>query len=195
MYQVSQSAGGVKNRIERFRVNRMWFQITSNFALWSFLGVCFAWPQAAGEYGGVVSSMGSVGVGAAARKVPDKLPSAASAQAGSKAQPVGPQSKYLPAQKRESVEVRNRRELEKDAGEHAAKLLVRSDPSKASVLIDGKLVGNTPLLLILPPRQYKVEMRGSRLEFAQGQVDLLPKETREFELKLEQRYPSQVHLR
>ncbi|MBF8304917.1 MAG: hypothetical protein HW398_105 [Acidobacteria bacterium] len=48
-----------------------------SLVVWGILGVSFAAAQAAGEYAGAVSSMGSVGVGAAQPKVPDKLPAAA----------------------------------------------------------------------------------------------------------------------
>lgn len=170
------------------------------------LGVSFAGAQAAGEYAGAVSSMGSVGVGAAQPKVPDKLPvpppaqasspaqGSSPAQAGSAAKP-GSKFKHLPARSGEPLEVMNRRELERQAGNDAGKLLIRSSSAEATAWINGKRVGGTPLLLLLAPGQYKVELRGSRSEFAQGNVDLLPNETREFVMELEQRYPSQVRLR
>ena len=185
---------GVDEQGKRFLWNRMRLGIIWQLALLSFVAVRFAGAQAAGEYAGAVSSMGLVGVGTAAPQVPEKLPFTAAAQSGSKQQP-GSQSKHLPARNGEPVDVKNRRELEKQAGKDAGKLLVRSDPAKASVWIDGKLVGDTPILLVLAPGQYKVELRGSRLESAQDRVDLLPGETREIVIKLEQRYPAQVRLR
>src|SRR3972149_6461741 len=81
-----------------------------------------------------------------------------------------------------------------EAGKDAGTLLLRSVPNKARVWVDGKPVGNTPLLLILPPGGYKVEMRGERLEFAQRQGNLLPKEKREVVFPLKLRYPTQVLL-
>jgi len=195
-------------------MNCLGLRMVGSLVVWGILGVSFAAAQAAGEYAGAVSSMGSVGVGAAQPKVPDKLPAAAPAptpagspaqassptqgsipaQAGSAAKP-GSKFKYLPARSGEPLEVTNRKELERQAGNDAGKLLIRSSSAEAKAWINGKLVGNTPLLLLLAPGQYKVELRGSRSEFAQGSVDLLPNETREFVMELEQRYPSQVRLR
>jgi hypothetical protein len=182
--------------------------MVGSLAVWGILGASFAAAQAAGEYAGAVSSMGSVGVGAAQPKVPDKLPAAAPAptpagspaqasspaQAGSAAKP-GSKFKYLPARSGEPVDAANRKELERQAGRDAGKLLLRSGSAEATAWINGKVVGNTPLLLLLAPGQYRVELRGSRSEFAQGTVDLLPNETRELVMELEQRYPSQVRLR
>jgi hypothetical protein len=182
--------------------------MVGSLVVWGILGVSFAAAQAAGEYAGAVSSMGSVGVGAAQPKVPDKLPAAAPAptpagspaqasspaQAGSAAKP-GSKFKYLPARNGDPVDATNRKELERQAGSGAGKLLIRSSSAEAAAWINGKLVGSTPLLLLLAPGQYRVELRGSRSEFAQGTVDLLPNETRELVMELEQRYPSQVRLR
>src|SRR6185437_1613601 len=62
-------------------------------------------------------------------------------------------------------EVVNRRALEQNAGENASKMLLRSTPSQAQVWIDGKFVGNTPLLLIVAPgnTKWKCADSGSRL--------------------------------
>lgn len=179
-------------------MNGMGKRLLGSLAVWGILGVSFAGAQAAGEYAGVVSSMGSVGVGTAAPKVPDQLPAASPAQAGSNAKPgakPGAQFKHLPARGGEPVEVKNRKELERQAGKDAGKLLIRSTAVQANAWINGKLMGMTPLLLLLPPGQYRVELRGSRSEFAQEDVDLLPNETREIVMRLEPRYPSQVRLR
>jgi len=179
--------------------------------IWGIFGTSFAAAQAAAEYVGAVSSMGSVGVGAAQPKVPDKLPIPDPAQAGSPAPGSAPQAsspaqagsaarpgskfKYLPARSGEPVDAVNRKELERQAGSDAGKLLIRANSAPAAAWVNGRLVGNTPLLLLLAPGQYRVELRGARSEFAQGAVDLLPNETRELVMELEQRYPSQVRLR
>jgi len=91
-------------------------------------------------------------------------------------------------------EVVNRRALEKNAGENASKMLLRSTPSQAQVWIDGKFVGNTPLLLIVAPGKYQVEVRGQRLESATQTVDLLPRETRDIALRMAVRYPTTVSI-
>jgi hypothetical protein len=91
-----------------------------------------------------------------------------------------------------SQETTNRQALEQHAGPDAGKLLLRSTPSPAQVWIDGVPVGNTPVLLILAPGKYEVEVRGQRLDRAKRSVDLLPHETRVVALTLAARYPSRV---
>jgi hypothetical protein len=159
--------------------------------VWGFLSIRFGKAQAAAEYAGAVSSMGSVGT--AAPKVPDKLPEAAPAQTSPNAKPGSP-TKHPPARNGEPAEIKNRRELEGRAGKDAGKLLVRSTPAHARVWINKKLVGDTPLLLLLAPDQYRIELRGSRSGSVEQEVNLLPNETRELLMKLPQRYPSQVRL-
>jgi hypothetical protein len=103
---------------------------------------------------------------------------------------------FLPLRPDESeVEESNRRNLEAKAGTDAALLILRSMPSSGQVWIDGKIVGKTPLFLTLPPASYRIEIRGSRMEVGHGKVDLLPKEKREFVVRLEQRYPAEIHLK
>jgi hypothetical protein len=86
----------------------------------------------------------------------------------------------------------NRKALEQRAGKDAAKLMLRSVPSEALVYIDGKSVGRTPLLLIVPPGKYKVEMRGQREGFGERLIGLLPNETQELALTLVLRYPARI---
>jgi PEGA domain len=89
-------------------------------------------------------------------------------------------------------EVTNREALEQQAGQDAGKLLLRSVPSGGQVWINGAYVGNSPLLLILAPGKYQVEMRGKRSEQGKRTVDLLPRETREVSVPLAARYPTSV---
>jgi hypothetical protein len=89
-------------------------------------------------------------------------------------------------------EIINRKALEQRAGKNPCKLLLRSTPSAAQVFVDGAFVGESPLLLMVPPGKYQIEMRGHRLEFGQSAVDLLPRETREVALSLTARYPTRV---
>jgi hypothetical protein len=56
-------------------------------------------------------------------------------------------------------------------------------------------VGRTPLLLIVPPGTYKVEMRGQRAEYGERLVGLLPNETQQLVLTLALRYPAKITLR
>ncbi len=89
----------------------------------------------------------------------------------------------------------NRKALEQKAGKDAAKLVLRSVPSEALTYIDGKFVGRTPLMLIVPPGKYNVEMRGQRDGFGERLIGLLPNETQQLALTLELRYPAKVTLR
>jgi PEGA domain len=95
-----------------------------------------------------------------------------------------------------SLEDANRRALKQSAGQNAATLSLKSVPAKAVVRIDGKPVGQTPLLLSMAPGTYKVEMEGPRMESGKQNLVLGPKETCEIELRLSAapRYPSQIWL-
>jgi hypothetical protein len=101
-------------------------------------------------------------------------------------------SAYLAAQETPSPGETNRRAFEKRAGKDAAKLNLQSVPSEALTYIDGMFVGRTPLLLIVPPGKYKVEMRGPREGFAERLVGLLPNETQDLALTLASRYPARI---
>ena len=94
-----------------------------------------------------------------------------------------------------SPEVANIKALEQRAGRDASKLLLRSTPSPARAWVDGAFVGNTPVLLILAPGTYQVEVHGQRLESARQTVDLLPRETRDIALQMAIRYPTAVSIR
>jgi len=89
----------------------------------------------------------------------------------------------------------NRKALEQRAGKDAAKLVLRSVPSDALIYIDGKFVGRTPLMLIVPPGKYKVEMRGQRDGYGDRLIGLLPNDTQQLALRLELRYPAKISVR
>jgi hypothetical protein len=93
------------------------------------------------------------------------------------------------------ADVKNRQALEQKAGFDAGKLLIRSVPSGANVWVDGAYVGKTPMLLVVAPGKYHVQLRDQRQDYAEGNVDLLPKETREFGPTLTVRYPIRATLR
>lgn len=88
----------------------------------------------------------------------------------------------------------NRAALEKNAGTEACKLLVRSTLPDSRIWMNGKPVGKAPLLLVVPPGKYLVEVQGPRAERNQSVVALLPRETRELTIKLTERYPARVTL-
>jgi PEGA domain len=86
----------------------------------------------------------------------------------------------------------NRKELEKNAGKDAGKLFLRSTPTGAQIYINGNFVGKSPLLLVVPPGTYKVEMRGPRQGSSEKIVGLLASQTQEVLLNLALRYPARV---
>ena len=92
------------------------------------------------------------------------------------------------------LEERNRRALEEKAGAEPSSLLLRSNPNHAKVWVDGKLVGKTPILLILPPGAFNIEMRGPRMEYGRRKVDILPKEKRTLLFPLNPPYPARVRI-
>jgi len=104
-------------------------------------------------------------------------------------------SSHLAASSSPPADVANRQALEQRAGHNPCKLLIRSVPAAAQIWIDGNFVGNAPMLLVLAPGRYHLELRGQRMEYASQVVDLLPKETREVALKLAVRYPIRASVR
>ncbi len=104
-------------------------------------------------------------------------------------------SAHLLAPAAQRPEVANRQALEGNAGNHPGKLLLRSIPYGAQVWINGMFVGHAPLLLIVAPGKYQVELRGQRMEYGSRAVDLLPGETRTVSLTLSVRYPTHASVR
>jgi hypothetical protein len=106
-----------------------------------------------------------------------------------------PGSPHLIAHDGPPAEETNRKALEEQAGSDAAKLLMRSSPSGAQIFINDSFVGHTPLLMMLAPGKYKIEMRGQRDDTAQRTLGLLPHDTQEVMLKLTGLYPAQISTR
>jgi hypothetical protein len=101
-------------------------------------------------------------------------------------------SPYIPTREGPPQDEMNRKALEQRAGKDAAKLLLQSVPSDSAIYIDGMFVGRTPLLLIVPPEKYKVEMRGKREEFGEYLIELSPNEAQRLTLTLALRYPTSI---
>ena len=106
--------------------------------------------------------------------------------------PPSTNSAVVPARVGPTASETNRKALEAGAGKDAAKLLLRSVPSQASVYVDSMLVGDTPLLLIIPPGKHKVEMHGQNGESGESLIDLSPNETKQLALTLPVRYPASL---
>jgi hypothetical protein len=119
------------------------------------------------------------------------MPKFPAAGAGSSASS-SPSSPHLIASAGPPPEETNRKSLEASAGKDAGKLLLRATPVEGQIWVNGKIVGKTPLLLVLAPGKYQIEMRGSRGQTGKRSVDLLPHETRELAVKLDQLYPGRV---
>jgi hypothetical protein len=86
----------------------------------------------------------------------------------------------------------NRKEFESNAGEDAGSVLLRSLPAGAEIFVNDLIVGRTPLLLVIGPGKYKIEMRGPRQETGSIALGVMPKEKQTVVIHLKQRYPSTV---
>jgi hypothetical protein len=139
-----------------------------------------AFGQAVAEAAGATSVSGGVGSSMKAISLPTLPANAASS------------SPHLTASTGPAPEETNRRVLESHAGKEAGKVLLRATPVEAQIWVNGQIVGKTPLLLVLAPGKYEIEMRGARGQTGKRTVDLLPRETREMAVKLEPLYPARV---
>jgi hypothetical protein len=137
--------------------------------------------QAIAEAAGA-TSVSATAVGAAKPIVIPKLPGATAVSG----------SQHLVAAAGPPAQEVNVRELQAKAGKDAGKILLRATPAATQIWVNGKIVGKTPLLLVLAPGKYEVEMRGARGETGKSTVDLLPHETREVLVKMHSLYPARV---
>ena len=94
-----------------------------------------------------------------------------------------------------SPEEVNRKGFEDRAGETAGKLLLRSVPSGAEVFVNGLPVGRTPLLMVIAPGKYEIDMRGPRQESGHSIAGVMPKGTETIAINLSQRYPAKISTR
>jgi hypothetical protein len=104
-------------------------------------------------------------------------------------------SSFLVARSGPPLDAVNRKDFEDNAGKEAGKLLLRSTPSGAEVFINDRLVGRTPLLMLIAPGKYEIDMRGPRQESGHTTVGLMPKETQIVAIRLNQRYPTNISIR
>ncbi len=159
-------------------------------AIFVFLCSTFAGTacgQAVAEAAGANSV--SAGVSSSVKPITmPKFPGAGSSTPSSQAS----SSPHLIASAGPPPEDTNRKSLEASSGKDAGKLLLRATPVEGQIWVNGKIVGKTPLLLVLAPGKYQIEMRGSRGQTGKRSVDLLPHETRELAVKLDQLYPGRV---
>jgi len=154
------------------------------FFLVAFSCVQQADAQAAAEYGKAASAAASAA--SQARPAIVLAPPSSTKKPGSKHLPQGLRPKELAEE--------NRRAFLENAGEQPAVVLLRSEPGGAQVWMDGKAVGETPLLLVVASGAHVVELRGVRNSRARQGIILAPDEKKEVVLSLKTRYPSQVQL-
>lgn len=121
--------------------------------------------------------------------IPTAIPAVAAGAAASSAHGGSP---HLIASSGPPPQETNVREFQSRAGKDAGKVLLRATPVEANIWVNGKIVGKTPLLLVLAPGKYEVEMRGAKGQTGSSTVALLPHETREVVLQLHQLYPGRV---
>jgi hypothetical protein len=128
---------------------------------------------------------------------------AASVSAGS-SRPAAPASRksastssspHLSASDAPSVDEANRKNLEEHAGRNPGKLMLHSTPNGAQIYVDGLYVGHAPLLLLLAPAKYKIEMRGARQESGLRTITVAAGETQEIVVTLSSLYPGKVSTR
>jgi PEGA domain len=104
-------------------------------------------------------------------------------------------SPYLLARSGPPADEVNRRDFEDNAGVNAGKLLFRSKPNGAEIFINGRLVGRTPLLMVIAPGKYQIDMRGPREESGHAAIGMIPKETHVVAITLNQKYPTGITTR
>lgn len=148
--------------------------------------------QAVAEAAGTTSVAATASTAMKPVQLP-KIPTAAGGPA-SVGSVSGGASQHLIASSAPPPQETNLREFQARAGKDAGKVLLRATPVEANIWVNGKIVGKTPMLLILAPGKYEVEMRGARGQTGSSTMDLLPHETRELVVNLHQLYPGRVRV-
>jgi len=153
--------------------------------------LCFVSGSAHGQAVAEAAAANSVAAGTTMKPV--QLPKIPTAAVGGATQQAAGATQHLIASSGPPPQETNVREFQARAGKDAGKVLLRATPVEASIWVNGKIVGKTPMLLVLPPGKYQVEMRGARGQTGSSALDLLPHETREVVVKLHQLYPGRVN--
>jgi hypothetical protein len=146
------------------------------------LGMC-AWGSYAQDTAEAAAAMSNSSIAAHSMKAPP-LSMASPAK--------DDKSAYMIAPNGPSREEVNRKDFEDNAGPNAGRLLLRSVPTGADIFINDRLVGRTPLFIVIAPGKYTIAMRGTRQDEGQKVIGLMPKETQTVVITLKQRYPSSI---
>ena len=173
---------------------RSFFKLTRWVPTLGAMLLCAMHPTAASaqavvEAAGATSVSGSIGSAIKPIQIP-KIPSGTGVQGAASS---GGSSSHIIASSAPPPQETNVRDFQLHAGKDASKILLRAAPVEAQIWVNGKIVGKSPMLLVLAPGKYQVEMRGARGETGASSVDLLPRETRELLVKLQQLYPGRVN--
>lgn len=119
------------------------------------------------------------------------VPSKAAAPANGKSGPAKTYPHLSPSDAPAADEA-NRKNFEEHAGRNPGKLMLHSTPNDAQIYVNGLYVGHAPLLLLLAPAKYKIEMRGARQESGRRTITVAAGETQEIVVTLSSPYPGKV---
>jgi type IV secretory pathway protease TraF len=148
-----------------------------------------AFPQAAVEYGAAASKSTALGAQAGS--------SMRSSTRTNPRQPIT-RGKFvippLPIKNLEIIMEENRQKLADQSKAGGGTLHVESNPAKASVIVDGKPVGVSPLDLKLPQGKHLVELTHPRYDVWSMEVTVSPNESTSVTAQLETRYKSTITL-
>jgi PEGA domain-containing protein len=140
-----------------------------------------AHAQAAAEYGVAAGHSATVTTGVA--KNLSNVLNKSNEQTGSKRANI-PQSAMT----------ENRRQLETKAGAAPAKVHVESTPGKATILVDGVAVANTPADLKLPTGNHQIEIAHAGFSSWKKEVTLQGGDNPALKAPLESQYKSELKL-
>ena len=158
--------------------------------LLGLIGAAPAWPQGAAEYGSITSAA-TVSASAARAKISQKVNIFSPPKSEKKGASV---HLLVPMNFSAEPGTRPARAEGTETKEEMGSLLLRSVPTGAQIWIDGKLMGTTPLLLILAPDRYNIEVLGKRLERAKKGVYLRANDRQQLMFSPSPRYPRRVRL-
>ena len=151
------------------------------------IGAAPAWPQGAAEYASITSAATAAIVRAKSSQEVNLFSPPKIKKKGT--------SPHLLIPTNLSAEAGTKPRRAEGTEEDMGSLLLRSVPKGAQIWIDGKLMGTTPLLLILAPDRYNIEVLGKRMEHVKKQVNLRANERQQLMFSPSPRYPRRVHLR
>jgi hypothetical protein len=137
--------------------------------------------QAAGEYAGATSGMASVTVSRSGVFNPSMPATRPTSSTTHLAKPTGP-----------PPEVLNRDWFREQAGKQGIRAHLASTPAGASLWVDGRYVGQTPLELFLPAGHHQVRLLGPHQEYLEATLELRAGGSTQILYRLPPSYPAVV---